>query len=238
MSRLKPLSHISNRGAHESAHPLFHGCGILAVGATLMLLAAEAQADIIIDASTRASYNNSIGFALDGSSDLFPELNTDDPTIESAPEPDWSLASQYLGDWLDHPQRLGRNWSGPRTIPANWEYGTETAIVYEFHAADALTDFTVDIGIDNGAFVWLDGEYLGGHVKPGGAYLGELSLGVDRVSAGTHYLQILREDHGGSNGFMIRVQASAVPEPGSLWLLGIPATAMGLVRRRQRRRPA
>ena len=168
-------------------------------------------ADVIIDDSTLGFYNDSIGNVLDGTSPLFP--TNSDPVIDPASEPDLHAAASILGDWLTSPNSLNANWSGPQVIPATWSVTTETAIVYEFDAQAGLTDFVVSIGVDNGAFVWLDGTYVGGHLRPGGVIPGELTLTAGNVASGLHYLQVLREDHGTTDGFTIQVEAFPVPEP-------------------------
>lgn len=60
-------------------------------------------------------------------------------------------------------------------------------------------------------------------MAPGGASLGEFSSPLADLAAGTHYLQLLREDHGGGTGYSIRLTgddaAPSVPEPGPLSLM-------------------
>ena len=168
-------------------------------------LSNPAVADILVNNTSQGFYNQAIGTALNGSSPLFP--TSGDPTIDPAPEPDVSPAAAILGDWLGSPNALNGNWTGPQNIPSGWTIGTETAIVYPFEATQGLTDFLIEVGVDNGAFVWLDGVYLGGKLSPGGVVLGELTLSVASVAPGLHFLQVLREDHGGNSGFSIRVTA-------------------------------
>ena len=188
------------------------------------------SADVVVDNSSIGFYNDQIGTLLNGTSNLFP--TTGDPTIDPAPEPDLASANSILGSWLTSPNSLNANWTGPQLIPLNWTVGEENAIIYEFDAGAGYNDFLVEIGVDNGAFVWLDGTYLGGHLRSGTAILGELSLDVGNVSAGIHHLQILREDHGTTSGYTINVTATAVPEPSGTLLL---AFAIGILGKRRRK---
>jgi hypothetical protein len=194
----------------------------------------------LIDGHTRGFYNRAIGVSLDLSDPhgLFPgaDISTGDPTIVNAVEPDLSAASGILGAWLDSPGSLNANWSvAPEAIPRYWRANQETAIVYELDAGDAgLKDVVVQIGVDNGAFVWLDGDYLGGGMAPRHAVLGEITLGLGGLDSGKHYLQILREDHGNKTDFLILVTGETkdkeiVPDPDPGPVLIPEPTSMGLM---------
>jgi hypothetical protein len=181
-----------------------------------------ASADLIIDGSTTGYYNSSLGQVLDGTSILFPIANSagGDPTINPASEPNLSAAAAVLGNWLSAPGSLNGNWVGPQAIPSTWAINTETAIVYGFDAGAGLQNLVGKFGVDNGVFVWLDGAYISGALAPGGASMWEYIYDLGNLSAGTHYLQILREDHGGSTGWYVEVSGKSVPEPTTVLLLG------------------
>lgn len=211
---------------------------LMAIGVLGLGLAANANAVVIIDGTTQGFYNAAIGQVLDGSNPccsgnfLFPTANSasGDPTISPIPfEPDLTLASAALGNWLGNPGSLNGNWSGPQAIPANWTVNSETAIVYTI---SGYSNVNASFGIDNGIFVWLDGNFLGGQMAPGGPSLGEYSVSLGDLSSGTHYLQILREDHGGSTGYLVNVTGDPVPEPATLALLGAGLAALRARRRR------
>jgi len=178
---------------------------VLSLGLVILLGNARAQAEgdeQIINNSSLGYYNNSIGNILNGSDPGFPSGG--DPSIPNAPEPNLNAAAAILGNWLSSPPELNTNWSGLQTTPFSWPSGHETAAVYPFgNEGTAWTDITIQIGADNGAFVWLNGQYLGGQVMPGGVVPGELTLTVAALGPGEHFLQIIREDHGGSTGFSI-----------------------------------
>jgi hypothetical protein len=131
-----------------------------------------------------------------------------------------------------------------QAIPSSWTINQETAIVYEVNAGSGLTNVRMEFGVDNGIFVWLDGAYPFGAVGPGAAIANEYNVALGNLSAGTHFLQVLREDHGGITGHDILVSADAsrvepVPEPGSLSLVGAGALVIlaSLRRRRFRQSP-
>ena len=210
---------------------------IATIGFTMLVVATAgpAMAAPILTGASIGQYNANLGTILDNSAG-FPCANSvcGDPVVNPAPEPDLSAAAAILGDWLGDPPALNANWTAPQVIPANWAINTETAIVYPFTLTEA-SQLTGNFGVDNGLYIWVNGIYKFGAMAPGGSFPGEyanLDLGV--LGAGTHYLQILREDHGGATGFDINVDATAVPEPATL-LLMLGATAAGVARATRRR---
>ena len=113
--------------------------------------------------------------------------------------------------------------------------------MYQFDTLGA-TNVVAQFGVDNGIFVWLDGIYLGGSRAAGSYYLGEHTYNVGDLSAGTHFLQLLLEDHGVTNGYAVRITAdtytpgpppvSSVPEPASLLLFGSSIAGLFLLKRK------
>ena len=205
----------------------------LITGVFLFGMVGMVNADTIINNSTCGYYNSSIGTLLDftnpyGGTYLFPGANSNpsDPTLEPVPfEPDLSSASTSLGNWLTDPTNLNSNWSSsPQSIPATWTVNTETAIIYEIDAGtNGLDNVEAQFGVDNGIFVWLDGTFLNGWLAPGSAYDNEYQASIGSLMPGSHYLQILREDHGVATGYRINVTGDAgapVPEPATMLLFG------------------
>ena len=210
--------------------------GLLA--ALLVAASWSAQAAIIIDGSTQGLYNNGLGdlAALDGPGGFFLAQNSSegDPTNPNIAEPAVVYGGNFGADWLGG-DLTGGTWSGPQAIPSGWAVNTETAIIYEFNLASA-SSLHIDVGVDNGILIWLDGVFLRGAQASGGANINEYDIDVASVAAGTHRLQILREDHGGGTGYAISVDAqpaAAVSAPATLALLGFGAL-LGLRRRQAR----
>lgn len=220
--------------------------------AILALLAAStsianANAAVIINDSTLGYYTSSLGnlatipaFASQTDTgtgfNLFP--NAGDPLIPNASAPNLAVAGAPadFATFLGTSAPTGGGWSAaPVAIPGTWAVGSETAIVYEFNAGAGLSNITVSLGVDNGIFVWLNGQYQFGAIAPGGFSANEYSFTLPDLS-GVNYLQVLREDHGGLTGYTIQVTGDRTvpaPEPGSLIVLGAGLALAGIARRRR-----
>lgn len=215
--------------------------------AAILAVTTGASAATLIDNSTQGLYNSGIGTVLDGTNPfggnfMFPLANVSngDPSLDipAANEPDLSAAAASLDDWLTTPAAPGGTWSAlPQAIPANWAVNTETAIIYEIDGgALGFDNVVASFGVDNGLFVWLNGTFLGGHLRPGGVTLGEFVLNIGSIGAGSNYLQVLREDHGGGTGYAVSVigDVAAVPLPAAGFLMLGGLGALAALRRRRR----
>jgi hypothetical protein len=215
---------------------------ILAVAA-LFVLAGTANATVVlVQTSDSGYYNDSIGTVLnntnggDTPTGYFP--TSDDSTATFATAPDLATADGALGNWLTDPLNLNANWSFESSIPNSWAVGTEVAVMYRFDTLGA-TNVLAQFGVDNGLYVWLDGAYIGGARAGGTSNLGEYSYALGDLAAGTHFLQILLEDHGVTNGYAVNVtadtfipgQPTSVPEPGALSMLGLGLGLLALLRK-------
>ncbi len=208
-----------------------------------------AQAATLIDGTTTGLYNSGIGQDLDGTNPfggnfMFPTQNSSggDPALDipAANEPDLSSASGALGNWLTNPAAPGGSWSaGPVGIPANWAVNSETAIIYQINGgASGFNNVMASFGVDNGIFVWLNGVFLGGHLRPGGATAGEFTLTIGTLGSGISFLQVLREDHGGGTGYNVEVTgdvAAVIPLPAAGWLMLAGLGGLAAARRKKRR---
>jgi hypothetical protein len=174
-----------------------------------------ANAVVLVKTGDPGFYNNSIGTVLNGTNGgetgPFPVSNDSNLTFPTAP--DLSAANSALGNWLTEPDNLNANWNFLTQIPNRWTVGTEAAVIYRFTTLSA-TNVVAKFGVDNGIFVWLDGNYIGGARRAGGVSLGEHVYNIGDLSAGTHYLQLLLEDHGTTNGYAVEITADTfIPTP-------------------------
>ena len=186
---------------------------LLASLAALALAAPLAASTVaIVTDTTPGYYNSSIGNLLNSTTPGSPFPDGTDPSLDFPSPPNLTPAQSVLGGWLQNPPTLNSpNWSStPVTVPLQWAVGTETAIVYRVEVpASGYTGVTMRFGVDNGIFVWLDGVYRGGFIRPGPAIPGEHTFNVGNLSAGTHYIQVLREDHSITNEYTVEITGQA-----------------------------
>ena len=212
-----------------------HALKLFLVSAVLTASTA-ANALTLVQTSDPGFYNDNIGTVLNGTNggESGPFPVGDDSNLAFPTAPDLSAAGSILGDWLTDPLHLNGNWTHRDSIPNSWAVGTEVAVMYEFDTLGA-TNVSASFGVDNGIFVWLDGAYLFGHRAAGTHVLGEYVVPVGDLGAGTHFLQLLLEDHGATNGYDVQITADSftpgpppVPEPRAAGLLGALLLALGM----------
>jgi len=210
-----------------------------------LTLPIAANAVVLVQTSDPGFYNNSLGTVLNNtnggnsSTGYFPINN--DANVDFPVAPDLSVADATLGNWLTNPLNLNANWNFLTAIPNQWTVGTEVAVMYQFDTLEA-TNVVARFGVDNGIYAWLDGVYLGGARRAGGVSLGEHTFNIGDFDSGTHFLQLILEDHGSTNGYAVEITADTftpgpppVPVPAAVWLFGSGLVGLiGFARRKQR----
>lgn len=125
-----------------------------------------------------------------------------------------------------------------------WPINSETAIVHELDGGTrGIGDVNASLGVDNGLFVWLNGAFMGGHLRPGGVSPSKFAVSLRDLRSGLIHLQILRGEHGATSGHDVSVTGdpylAPIPLPASgLLLAGSAAVLAGLRRRRRTAWPA
>ncbi|WP_218653202.1 putative Ig domain-containing protein [Nostoc sp. TCL26-01] len=168
----------------------------------------------LVNNSSQGYYNNKLGDLYPGNPNNpltanFPGPNnsTGDPTLSFPTAPNISSVNN-LGSWLSNPGNAISNgsWSGLQSIPGTWTVNDETAIIYEIDGGNAgISDVKASFGVDNGIFVWVNGQYKLGATASGFSILGEYQLDLGDLAPGKNYIQVLREDHGGGTGYDVRI---------------------------------
>jgi fibro-slime domain-containing protein/RHS repeat-associated protein len=164
-------------------------------------------------------YNSSFGYYNDQLGDLYPgnpsdplaeyfrgpDVSTGDPSLRFSTEPDLSQINP-LGNWLSDPQGAILNgfWTDIQQIPSRWSTNTESAIVYEIDGGEfGISNVKGSFGVDNGIFIWINGQYKFGALDGGSASPNEYQIDIGDLPPGKNYVQILREDHGQGTDFYV-----------------------------------
>jgi hypothetical protein len=173
--------------------------------------------------------NFSFGYYKDNIGDLYPgspadplasyfpgpNVSTGDPRVNFSSAPAFHpLINFILGSWLsDAGNAISNNsWGSLQSIPRTWTVNAETAIIYQIDGSlTGQNPLQGRFGADNGIFVWVNGEYKFGALAPGVATPGEYTVNLGILKPGKNYIQILREDHGVTNGSDIRITGEVEP---------------------------
>ncbi|MDP6454813.1 MAG: PKD domain-containing protein, partial [SAR202 cluster bacterium] len=147
------------------------------------------------------------------------------PPVTSAPN--LSVASGKLGSWLSGARPSGGAWSGgPVSIPSSWPDQHENAIVYEIDAGEGgITDVVAHFAVDDGIWVWVNGNYVYGAIEPGTdtSVFEYANISLPDLSPGMNYIQILRSDAFETSDYKVKITGTthggrpAVDTPGSFF---------------------
>ena len=171
---------------------------------------ATTEPTVLVDDASKGFYSNALSTIHDGTQEQFPLANVagGDPVIFRAAEPDLAVVADILRDWLSQsPLPVNANWSELQPVPSAWPANTETAIIYPIEAGqEGISNFKGEFGVDNGIFVWVNGQFKFGALAPGGALRIEYTdIDIGSMPPGLNFIQILREDHGGPASFTVEL---------------------------------
>jgi len=209
VKRSRQMAVQSKLPAVAPAQPLQWKKGIVETGGDSVVL---------VDNNTEGYYNNSLGTILDNSAPQFPgplmmsgNAPLNDPTFYPSAEPDISKAAAVLGNWLaPAPLPLNDNWQPPRHIPTSWKINDEVATLYEVDGgAKGTARLRGNFDVDNGIYVWVNGNYKFGARAPGmpspDGQFEYANIDLGKLAPGKNYIQVLCEDNGIANGFRIKI---------------------------------
>lgn len=122
-----------------------------------------------------------------------------------------------------------------------WAANTSLFAQTTVNLAGTLTgDATLNVAIDNGAAVWINGNLAFQATAGGFTSIWEYTTTVSSAFFvdGVNTISVIANDYGGATYFDMQltgdITAAAVPEPSVISLLGLGLIAVGLTRRRRR----
>mgnify|MGYP000983202067 CR=1 FL=1 len=163
-------------------------------------------------------------------------------TIAADLWPDWAAVnySTYTanatGSWSTGTAAFG-NAVGATT---NWTANTDLALQYTFNFLGTAADLRLNVAVDNGFAIFLNGVQVAKDNAEGSFSYWEytFNLNPNDLAQGPNVLQVLAEDHGGGTYFDLKlsstdVDPARVPVPATMVLLATGLLGLAALRRRR-----
>jgi hypothetical protein len=144
----------------------------------------------------------------------------------------WTGVSYDDSSWYTGATLFGNMDYGLGAPATEWTAGYDAKVRKTIDAGAGIDGAVLNIAIDNGYTLFLDGVQIDSQYAEGYTNRWEYSVALGDLSAGVHTLALQLDDNGGVTAFDAELTGTeAVPEPATMAALGMGALA--LLRRRR-----